>query len=479
MAKIGIGIITYNRLDYLRRCVERVRRLTPADHALVVADDGSTDGTADWCRDEGIVVVGRGNRGVCWNKNRALFALQALGCDPILLMEDDCSPVVEGWEESWRVATALFGHVSYAHPKLARWQIAGRGTPTDPIVNNKSTAQCASISGDVLRRVGFFDTRFRGYGVGHAEWTTRVKRAGHGFKYAILENGARARANLYIDGGIEATDAPTFKDPATIRRNEALFDALKAEPVYRHPWRGPEEEAAFAADFDGTPVGIAGYAAAFRPDRADAGPDAAVEQILYHGATRAAVGELLGDEASVARRGGWLASVASGVPCEADELSPGFTDAANHLLRRAVRPEWRVLHLGDGYAAAWWADRVAAVTAVTTRPEVAAAARWSGVPMVVAADDAVARGAVASAGTVQVLAVAERCGRSFLRGAVAKLAPDGVALVAGSAAKTAVLLREELGDGGFRALELAGLVPGGWQRDVTTVFYRANNCLGL
>jgi glycosyltransferase involved in cell wall biosynthesis len=245
---IGIGIITYRRLAHLRECVAGVLRHTTSPFYLVIADDGSDDGTLEWCQASGLHVVRGSNRGVCWNKNRALYHLQAHGCDPILLLEDDCVPVADGWEEPWRTATAHYGHLGYAHPKLDPWIISGTGTPEDPILNPKATGQCASVSAEALAAVGYFDTRFKGYGVGHAEWTTRLKRAGYGYLPVIDAEGRTIKANLYLAGGLQAHDGPTFRDKATVQRNERLFAKLKGEDIYRLPWMVERHRVAFVRE---------------------------------------------------------------------------------------------------------------------------------------------------------------------------------------------------------------------------------------
>ncbi len=71
--RIGIGIVTYNRKNVLAETLGRVRAHTKLQSTLVVADDGSDDGTLDFVRSQGITVVTGRNRGVAWNKNRALF----------------------------------------------------------------------------------------------------------------------------------------------------------------------------------------------------------------------------------------------------------------------------------------------------------------------------------------------------------------------------------------------------------------------
>lgn len=354
MSKIGIGIVTYNRLSYMQRVVEGVRANTTSDYELVVADDGSTDGTNEWCLENDVRVVSGENGGVCWNKNRALFALQELGCDPILLLEDDCVPIRIGWDWDWRIATALFGHVAFAHPKLAPWLISGTGTPVDPFVNNKATAQCSSASGLALSQVGFFDTRFKGYGVGHAEWTTRMKRVGYGFRKAIDKEGREVKANLYIEGGLVGDDAPTFKDKANIARNEILFTELKKEAPYRHPWSTDAERLRFLGEQKKAGIGSSRYQAL---NSSDEDRDARINARYLRPYGRA-FRNVFGDVSSFLRRSGWLTTLALDLPLYGDELVPVFTYPMLDLLHDRVKPNHRVLIIRADEGSIWWSKRV-------------------------------------------------------------------------------------------------------------------------
>ena len=250
MPPVGIAIVTFNRSARLRQVIEQVRKHTVAQYKLVVADDGSSDDTREVAAAAGIKVITGENMGVCWNKNRGLFTLASLGCDPILLLEDDIYPVVDAWEKEWVEATVKWHHLSYAHPKIAPQIIEGSGTADDPFVNNKATAQCTSISLEALRCVGFLDTRFKGYGVGHAEWTSRLKARNYGMKSVILENH-RFRANLYIIGGLQHDDAVSFRNKASVLQNKKLFEKIKAEERHRTktgplpPWSSDEEKELF------------------------------------------------------------------------------------------------------------------------------------------------------------------------------------------------------------------------------------------
>lgn len=477
MSTLGIGIVTYNRLDHLRNCVNGVRSFTVSPHHLIVADDGSTDGTREWCRAEGIPVIGRGNQGVCWNKNRALFVLQALGCDPILLLEDDCWPVTPGWDEDWRVATAAFGHVSYAHQKLARWTLSGSGRPTDPYVNNKATAQCSSISAMLMRKVGFFDSRFKGYGVGHAEWTTRIKKAGSGFKFAELEDGRRARANLYINGGVEAHDAPTFKDRENIARNEALFDSLKQEPIYRHPWSQPEEQGQFADEMTEVGISLAPY---LQTTAASSSP---LDRISYSKPLRDALGSIIAEEDGFAIAGGWIEGLASQLPIYDSELVPSLNYALLHLLKERIKPEWRVLEFGAGYSTVWWSRHVAMVHAMEEDAGWAETVRRLAEPgkhiiTQAPAVDFPARTRELD-GSFEIVVVDCSNAGACAVAALPRLRSTGAMIVNHSDRLEHAELIRAWKERGLRELRLTAPAPGSLRMEVASVLYLADNCLGL
>jgi GT2 family glycosyltransferase len=248
MPGLGIAVVTYRRREHLERLLAEIARLTEAPHLVVVAEDGGEDGAARWCRGQGHTVVSGSNRGVAWNKNRGLFALAALGCDPILVLEDDVYPIARGWEREWIEGTSRWHHLAYLHPKVARHTVSGAGTAADPWVNPAATAQCLSISAEVLERVGYLDSRFRGWGHEHAEWTTRIKRAGYGFQPITLPDGRRPKAQLYLAGGLRSNDGVSFREEEQTRRNRELAQRLHGEPVFRCPWRDDAERGEFLAE---------------------------------------------------------------------------------------------------------------------------------------------------------------------------------------------------------------------------------------
>ena len=92
MVRIGLAVITYNRLDYLKQCLKTLddNNWGGATERIVI-DDCSTDGTREWLSDEGYDYFSKDeNKGVANNKNIAMkYLMEDCGCDWIFLMEDD------------------------------------------------------------------------------------------------------------------------------------------------------------------------------------------------------------------------------------------------------------------------------------------------------------------------------------------------------------------------------------------------------
>src|ERR1700677_5047299 len=132
---VGIGIITYNRKEILNDTIDRVRACTRhPGAALVVADDGSSDGTTAMLREKQVPMIAGVNMGIAWNKNRALFLLsQMLGCDTVILLEDDTQPNRAGWEADWMWASRRWGHINLAGDWMSEYFLSGAGTPEDPV----------------------------------------------------------------------------------------------------------------------------------------------------------------------------------------------------------------------------------------------------------------------------------------------------------------------------------------------------------
>lgn len=256
-ASIAIGVTTFNRLDCLQKVIGSIFEFTDAAFDLVVADDGSTDETVEWCRSMGISVHSGSNRGVAWNKNRALCALYKRStAGVIVLLDNDCVVTEPDWAAVWIDACEKWGHVNALHPTTASALrsgytpseiVGGTGTAADPYLCTKISGMCIGSSRIALSKVGFFDSRFKGYGHEHSEWTLRFRRFGYGVAEVEVEDRL-IRANIMLAYGVEGLDVPSSSNKSMIYANRTVLDSLKGDSDYRLPWQNEVERAELLAE---------------------------------------------------------------------------------------------------------------------------------------------------------------------------------------------------------------------------------------
>jgi hypothetical protein len=246
---IGIGVISYNRLDLVKDSIQSINKYTTGNYHLIVADDGSNDGTAEWCSQNSTICVSGKNKGVVWNKNRALYYLNTvLKCDVTILVEDDCLPDVKGWQIDWVLSAILWGHINFAHNRIIKKPdavISGDGSYLSPFIAKLVTGQCTACSSSAIQNVGYLNSRFIGYGAGHVEWTERF--IFHGY------NGLRGGVDHVfpaINKGVTSNDAPTYKDKGQLERNKKLKMSLKQDNSFKLPWKDDAEKSEFLSEID-------------------------------------------------------------------------------------------------------------------------------------------------------------------------------------------------------------------------------------
>ncbi|MBV9468458.1 MAG: glycosyltransferase, partial [Abitibacteriaceae bacterium] len=236
-AVLGIGITTYNRLEALAGCVKRIQKHTRHDYQLVIADDGSTDGTVEWARQQGLRIITGENRGLAWNRNRALHYLEEYTrCDPLILLDDDCWPCEDGWEQTWREAALRWGHVDHAFaPSVVK---SGRGTAQDPYICSGSSGNCCTTSRAALRVVGYQDLRLaQGWGYDDSEWTMRFSRA------LAQERDMAPDVQLCLSHGIRMMEFGTWCDQEKLAQNRNVFlELLEEQTVWRPAWQTEGEQ---------------------------------------------------------------------------------------------------------------------------------------------------------------------------------------------------------------------------------------------
>ncbi|MEQ1868645.1 MAG: glycosyltransferase family 2 protein [Vicinamibacterales bacterium] len=92
-ATIAAVVVTYNRLALLQECVAALRAQTRPPDEIVVVDNGSTDGTADWLAAQpGLTVVTQANLGSGGGQHTGVRIAYLKGCDWFWCMDDDTIP---------------------------------------------------------------------------------------------------------------------------------------------------------------------------------------------------------------------------------------------------------------------------------------------------------------------------------------------------------------------------------------------------
>jgi GT2 family glycosyltransferase len=246
---VGIGLITYNRKGVLRDTLELLRRNTVHPNtSLVVADDGSTDGTRDMLDGLGVAYVTGDNGGVAWNKNRALFVLEEIAhSDVVILLEDDTAPTAYGWDTPWIKAAVRYGHMNVALEETNEHYLGGSGTVADPIISTLITAQCACFSREALRFAGYFDPRFKGYGHEHVEHSIRMVRCGYGGHEQMVQGRMKMVFKL-LRSEFTLRPVKSFGSQEASDRNLALTQRIVVEQHYRAPWQDEAEMVRFRAE---------------------------------------------------------------------------------------------------------------------------------------------------------------------------------------------------------------------------------------
>jgi hypothetical protein len=175
----GVAICHYNRQQYINDIIFAVQNTVPKGTRIVVCDDSSNPLNIL----EDVVLIQGKNLGVAANKNRALWALQ--DCHYICILEDDLKPVEKGWFELYEKAANLSNihhfcrvqdkQVQEVTPEFATFMTTHGLTP---IYGPSPRGDLTFLTQTVVKRIGAFNTRFRGAGYAHGEWSNRVQRAG-------------------------------------------------------------------------------------------------------------------------------------------------------------------------------------------------------------------------------------------------------------------------------------------------------------
>ncbi|NUN71130.1 MAG: glycosyltransferase subfamily GT2 protein [Bacteroidetes bacterium] len=201
--KIGIGVITCNRLELFRRCIASI----PAVDMVVVVNDGDPYAEGAYPSHVHKVIQHPKRSGVASAKNDAFRALLEAGCDHLFLCEDDIEIVSADILHDYIRAARTSGieHFNYAfhgpmnNPDL-RPDALGPLCATYPDgvaikFYRHPIGAFSYFSRNALETAGLFDLRFRNFH-DHTDHTMQIIKAGLHPPYGWFADIAESRSKL-------------------------------------------------------------------------------------------------------------------------------------------------------------------------------------------------------------------------------------------------------------------------------------------
>lgn len=192
MKSFTLAITTFNRIKYLKRCIDSFvnTKNNSFDWRIIIADDGSTDGTLDYLEKLAIEkcdikIIKNSRIGVHQQVNTILKKLETTPFDFCFKIDDDITFLKPGWDELYYSSAKNTGidHLVFGDQNWCREQHLKL-----PIINNKLIGRVPmlhahgffyTITPIVLEKVGYMDVDSFGFrGMGHVDYTNRCARAG-------------------------------------------------------------------------------------------------------------------------------------------------------------------------------------------------------------------------------------------------------------------------------------------------------------
>lgn len=186
-----LAITTYNRLNYLKQLLEswKKTRNNNVTWKLIIADDGSDDGTIEFLESNftgkpGMIVIKNERTGISHQFNTIVQILENEIFDMCFKCDDDILFLQKGWDELYYYATIESGYQHLIYYSL-NWRLEHN---RKAVKNNNLLNSCDPINvqgafftltPDIIKKVGYMDTLNFGFmGKEHIDYSWRCCRAG-------------------------------------------------------------------------------------------------------------------------------------------------------------------------------------------------------------------------------------------------------------------------------------------------------------
>lgn len=219
---IGVGIMSYNRLDSLVLLISSIRKYTDLNKTTIFISDESSDPKVwKWIKDQNDIIGFHSDRGgIAINGNRLLRCLSRFKYK--IILNDDVEVLKDGWDEFYFKAMEKYNLKHFCYRQDGVYG-AIRPDPKNGLIkiNDKPHGAVLAIHEDAFSKVGYFDEQFGMYGIEHVDYSTRIANIVHqkpGF-YDIANSDKYFR--VYPDSTSDEMKSIHFKQA------KAYFETIK------------------------------------------------------------------------------------------------------------------------------------------------------------------------------------------------------------------------------------------------------------
>jgi glycosyltransferase involved in cell wall biosynthesis len=191
--KYVLAVTTYNRLNYLKNLINSwlEHRNVYAEWTLIIADDGSTDGTIEYIDNLELlvkkIIIKNKRKGIHHQVNQIIKILSDIEFDICFKSDDDLEFLRTGWDDKYfeAVKCSGFDHLVFHDERWPGGKYKGykHKIEEEQLISRIDAYNCQgafyTITPRVIKEVGYFDINIFGLcGYGHVDYTARCCRVG-------------------------------------------------------------------------------------------------------------------------------------------------------------------------------------------------------------------------------------------------------------------------------------------------------------
>lgn len=189
-----LAITTYNRLNFLKEMINSFFKNTEKinDWTIILADDGSTDGTKDFINKlnfKNTIKIFNNRSGISNQTNSIFLELSKFKDFICFKSDDDMMFIKKNWENLYinAIEKSGFEHLCFDHYLFNQFGDNKKNVFENPIIENFLLARTPplfvkgcfyTVTDAILKSVGYMDSKVFFHGLEHVDYSIRCARAG-------------------------------------------------------------------------------------------------------------------------------------------------------------------------------------------------------------------------------------------------------------------------------------------------------------